>query len=172
MCCRNQGYCWKTRSKQFSRPEWLTFRLALSPKSLKLLQWTKWEFFNSTWAAPLPLRGSSRRRPASAATRARRSRSWPKVTTWASPRFSAYRKRQPHDRRNAHPHRPRAPHGPLLCPRRAAPDLFGAWCFIREWGRIGRPGQLRHVPYPTEDEAKEALARQRRAKERRGYRSA
>ena len=22
------------------------------------------------------------------------------------------------------------------------PDLFGAWCFIREWGRIGRPGQL------------------------------
>ena len=28
------------------------------------------------------------------------------------------------------------------------PDLFGAWCFIREWGRIGRPGQLRHVPYP------------------------
>ena len=52
------------------------------------------------------------------------------------------------------------------------PDLFGAWCFIREWGRIGGPGQLRHVPYPTEDEAKEALARQRRAKERRGYRSA
>ena len=52
------------------------------------------------------------------------------------------------------------------------PDLFGAWCFIREWGRIGRPGQLRHVPYPTEDEAKEALARQRRSKERRGYRSA
>jgi predicted DNA-binding WGR domain protein len=51
-------------------------------------------------------------------------------------------------------------------------DLFGAWCLIREWGRIGRPGQLRHVPYPTEDEAKEALARQRRAKERRGYRSA
>jgi len=37
------------------------------------------------------------------------------------------------------------------------PDLFGAWCFIREWGRIGRPGQLRHVPYPTEDEAKERL---------------
>lgn len=19
------------------------------------------------------------------------------------------------------------------------PDLFGQWCFIREWGRIGRP---------------------------------
>jgi hypothetical protein len=47
----------------------------------------------------------------------------------------------------------------------------GAWCFIREWGRIGRPSQLRHVPYP-EDEAREALARRRRAKERRGYRRA
>ena len=42
----------------------------------------------------------------------------------------------------------------------------------KEWGRIGRPGQLRHVPYPTADEAKEALARQRRAKERLGYRRA
>jgi predicted DNA-binding WGR domain protein len=41
-----------------------------------------------------------------------------------------------------------------------------------EWGRIGRPGQLRHVPYPTKDDAKEALARQRRVKERRGYRTA
>jgi predicted DNA-binding WGR domain protein len=28
-------------------------------------------------------------------------------------------------------------------------DLFGAWCFIREWGRIGhRGGQSRTVPYP------------------------
>jgi predicted DNA-binding WGR domain protein len=55
---------------------------------------------------------------------------------------------------------------------RMMPDLFGARCFIREWGRIGRPGQLRHVPYPIEDEAREALAHQRRAKERRGYRGA
>jgi len=31
------------------------------------------------------------------------------------------------------------------------PDLFGAWCFIREWGRIGqRGGQSRTVPYPTD----------------------
>jgi predicted DNA-binding WGR domain protein len=52
------------------------------------------------------------------------------------------------------------------------PDLFGARCFIREWGRIGQPSQLRHVPYPIEDEAREALAHQRRAKERRGYRGA
>ena len=49
------------------------------------------------------------------------------------------------------------------------PDLFGEWCFIREWGRIGRSGQMRSVPYPTEQEAHVALARQRRAKERRGY---
>jgi predicted DNA-binding WGR domain protein len=26
------------------------------------------------------------------------------------------------------------------------PDLFGAWCFVREWGRIGRAGQMRIVP--------------------------
>ena len=29
------------------------------------------------------------------------------------------------------------------------PDLFGQWCFIREWGRIGRSGQLRNVPTRT-----------------------
>jgi predicted DNA-binding WGR domain protein len=49
------------------------------------------------------------------------------------------------------------------------PDLFGAWCFIREWGRIGRGGQIRSVPFPTLSEAKGAVERQRRAKERRGY---
>ena len=38
------------------------------------------------------------------------------------------------------------------------PNLFGAWCFIREWGRIGRPGQLRQVPYPTEAKAKESAS--------------
>ena len=49
------------------------------------------------------------------------------------------------------------------------PDLFGQWCFVREWGRIRRPGQMRSVPCPTEQEAHAALARQRRVKERRGY---
>lgn len=49
------------------------------------------------------------------------------------------------------------------------PDLFGAWCFIREWGRIGQPGQVLTVPYPTPDAAQQALDRQRRAKERKGY---
>lgn len=49
------------------------------------------------------------------------------------------------------------------------PDLFGAWCFIREWGRIGRSGQVREVPCPTLAEAQAALDRQRQRKERRGY---
>jgi predicted DNA-binding WGR domain protein len=49
------------------------------------------------------------------------------------------------------------------------PDLFGQWCFIREWGRIGRAGQVREVPFATAGQAQEALAAQRRVKERRGY---
>jgi predicted DNA-binding WGR domain protein len=42
------------------------------------------------------------------------------------------------------------------------PDLFGQWCFIRVWGRIGRAGQVRMVPYATAAEAHEALALQQR----------
>jgi predicted DNA-binding WGR domain protein len=49
------------------------------------------------------------------------------------------------------------------------PDLFGAWCVVREWGQIGQGGQMRVVPYPTMTEAQAALDRQRRIKERRGY---
>lgn len=49
------------------------------------------------------------------------------------------------------------------------PDLFGAWCLIREWGRIGQGGQARSTPYPTVEAAQTALERQRRHKERRGY---
>ena len=48
-------------------------------------------------------------------------------------------------------------------------DLFGMWCFTREWGRIGRGGQIRTVPYPTPAEARTALEKQRHAKQRRGY---
>jgi predicted DNA-binding WGR domain protein len=48
-------------------------------------------------------------------------------------------------------------------------DLFGAWCFIREWGRIGQAGQTRTVPYPAPAEAQAALDKQRRRKERKGY---
>ena len=49
------------------------------------------------------------------------------------------------------------------------PDLFGNWCLVREWGRIGCPGQVRFTPYPTAAEAQAALERQRRVKVRRGY---
>jgi predicted DNA-binding WGR domain protein len=49
------------------------------------------------------------------------------------------------------------------------PDLFGFWLLVREWGRIGRPGRTRVVSFATIDEAHDALQRQRRAKERRGY---
>ncbi|RTL82850.1 MAG: WGR domain-containing protein [Hyphomicrobiales bacterium] len=49
------------------------------------------------------------------------------------------------------------------------PDLFGGWSYIREWGRIGRPGTVRQIPCPTEAEALAALEQQRRVKERRGY---
>jgi predicted DNA-binding WGR domain protein len=49
------------------------------------------------------------------------------------------------------------------------PDLFGQWCLMREWGRIGSTGQVRIVPFPTAQEAQAALDKQRRVKERRGY---
>lgn len=49
------------------------------------------------------------------------------------------------------------------------PDLFGQSCFVREWGRIGKPAQVRLIPYPTPAEAEAALKKQRIAKERRGY---
>ncbi len=50
-----------------------------------------------------------------------------------------------------------------------APDLVGRWCLAIEWGRIGRGGRLRLTPYESAAEAREALARQRRIKEQRGY---
>jgi predicted DNA-binding WGR domain protein len=48
-------------------------------------------------------------------------------------------------------------------------DLFGQWCLVREWGRIGSGGRMRMIAYATAAEAHEALACQRRVKERRGY---
>lgn len=48
-------------------------------------------------------------------------------------------------------------------------DLFGEWCFVREWGRIGRAGQTRQAVYESEAEARAALERQGRVKEKRGY---
>jgi len=51
------------------------------------------------------------------------------------------------------------------------PDLFGKWCVMREWGRIGSTGQMRSEPFPTPAHAEATLDKQRKAKERRGYTS-
>lgn len=51
------------------------------------------------------------------------------------------------------------------------PELFGnRYSLIREWGRIGQPGQTRIVSYATQQEAQAAFMRHRRSKEKRGYR--
>jgi len=51
-----------------------------------------------------------------------------------------------------------------------ARDLFGAWCVIRRYGRIGSPrGQMRLEAFSSEDAAHAALERLRGMKERRGY---
>lgn len=52
------------------------------------------------------------------------------------------------------------------------PDLFGGFSLVREWGRLGQPGQLRLDPYGSQAEAETALARLARAKRRRGYQEA
>lgn len=49
------------------------------------------------------------------------------------------------------------------------PTLFGEWAVVREWGRLGRGGQVRVVPYPSESEAAEAMTMIERQKARRGY---
>lgn len=49
------------------------------------------------------------------------------------------------------------------------PTLFGEWAVVREWGRIGRGGQVRTSPYPSEAEAALAMASIERQKGRRGY---
>ena len=49
------------------------------------------------------------------------------------------------------------------------PELFGRWSLVREWGRIGSPGQTRIVSYATQAEAQAAFTRHKRSKEKRGY---
>jgi predicted DNA-binding WGR domain protein len=50
------------------------------------------------------------------------------------------------------------------------PNLFGEWSLVREWGRIGRGGQVKATPYPARAEAEGALEKLRTAKVRKGYR--
>lgn len=49
------------------------------------------------------------------------------------------------------------------------PDLFGEWSLVREWGRIGRGGQLRIHSCKSEAEAQGHLTRMLAAKLKRGY---
>jgi predicted DNA-binding WGR domain protein len=49
------------------------------------------------------------------------------------------------------------------------PSLFGDATLIREWGRLGRPGQKRIEFYETQSKAVEALETWLERKRRRGY---
>ncbi|MCF8472209.1 MAG: WGR domain-containing protein [Sphingomonadaceae bacterium] len=48
--------------------------------------------------------------------------------------------------------------------------LFGEFALVREWGRIGRGGQVRSTPFPTRGQADVAMAKLYASKARRGYR--
>ena len=50
------------------------------------------------------------------------------------------------------------------------PGLFEEWAVLREWGRIGSPGQMRTSWHQTETAAATQQAKLARAKLRRGYR--
>jgi predicted DNA-binding WGR domain protein len=50
-----------------------------------------------------------------------------------------------------------------------APGLFGDWALVREWGRIGQPGQVRVDWYDTEAAAKDARFDILMKKAKRGY---
>ena len=49
------------------------------------------------------------------------------------------------------------------------PSLFGEWCLLRAWGRIGRKGQMRTDWFGCWEEAAEALQILERKKRKRGY---
>lgn len=51
------------------------------------------------------------------------------------------------------------------------PTLFGEWELIREWGRIGQSGTVRHTAYSNVQAAEAALSERRLAKIKRGYRA-
>jgi predicted DNA-binding WGR domain protein len=49
------------------------------------------------------------------------------------------------------------------------PSLFGDATLVREWGRIGQPGQRRIELYESQSRAVEALETWLKRKRRRGY---
>jgi predicted DNA-binding WGR domain protein len=50
-----------------------------------------------------------------------------------------------------------------------APDLFGGWSVVREWGRLGSGGTLRLDPFDSETAAQDALEGIKAAKLKKGY---
>ena len=52
---------------------------------------------------------------------------------------------------------------------RIEPNLFGEWCVIRGWGRIGTRGQQMTEWFDNAGRAHDALGRVERGKRRRGY---
>lgn len=52
---------------------------------------------------------------------------------------------------------------------RVEQSLFGEWCLIREWGRVGSPGTSRTDWHFSSRDALNALNDQGRAKVRLGY---
>ena len=65
-----------------------------------------------------------------------------------------------------------APKAPVRSPRQLSlqPDLFGGTALVRQWGRIGTAGRQVCELHHDAGQARDALARQLRAKRRRGYR--
>ncbi|MEP2985993.1 MAG: WGR domain-containing protein [Sulfitobacter sp.] len=49
------------------------------------------------------------------------------------------------------------------------PGLFGDWGLVREWGRIGRGGQVRTDWFASKAEAQDARFELHMAKAKRGY---
>jgi predicted DNA-binding WGR domain protein len=49
------------------------------------------------------------------------------------------------------------------------PDLFGGVALVKEWGRVGRAGQVRSECFADPAAARTTLEKQQRAKARRGY---
>jgi len=49
------------------------------------------------------------------------------------------------------------------------PNLFGEWSLQREWGRIGRSGQIRISFFPSQSQALQAFHLLKAAKIKRGY---
>jgi len=50
------------------------------------------------------------------------------------------------------------------------PTLFGEWSFVREWGRIGRPGTVRVETHRTRGKADMSMALNWTRKLKAGYR--